>query len=159
MAAVAAYFATAAVGAAMGLTAKNKLGRALPMLALLLVRFCVIVARLVLRSGSQTASLHFLCMEVTSACSLLAALHPAGVAFCLPYIRPELHCVCCLHVQCMHLFRQQAQCSKAITESACPVELLSVMCTVKTQLTGLFNCLMSAAGYEMLDMHHYQIDI
>ena len=64
--AITAYFATAAVAVLMGLRAKNKVGRAVPMLALLLVRFCVIVARLVLRSGSQTASLHFLCMEVSA---------------------------------------------------------------------------------------------
>lgn len=63
-AALAAYFTTAAVGAFMGLTAKNKVGRALPMLALLLLRLSVLLARIILRAGSQTASWHFLCTEV-----------------------------------------------------------------------------------------------
>lgn len=62
--AVSAYFATAIVGALAGLTAKNKVGRALPMLALLLIRFSVVVARLVLHSGSHIATLNFLCLEV-----------------------------------------------------------------------------------------------
>lgn len=59
-----AYYTTAAVGVVMGLTAKNKVGRALPMLALLLVRVSVLVARVVLHAGSQRATWHFFCTEV-----------------------------------------------------------------------------------------------
>lgn len=64
--AVVAYFFTAGVCILVGLTAKNNAKRASPMLVLLLLRFFVVLARLLLNSGSWWASINFLWMEVCS---------------------------------------------------------------------------------------------
>ncbi len=62
--AVTAYFITAGACVLLGLTAKSNAKRATPMLVLLLLRFFVVLARLILNSGSWWASVHFLWMEV-----------------------------------------------------------------------------------------------
>ena len=62
--AVTAYFVTAGACVLLGLTAKSNAKRAAPMLALLLLRFVVVLARLILNSSSCWASIHFLWMEV-----------------------------------------------------------------------------------------------
>ena len=78
--AVTAYFLTAGACILIGLTAKSNTKRALPMLVLLLLRFCVVLARLALNSGSWWASVHFLWMEVrlahrTCTASCLSPFH------------------------------------------------------------------------------------
>ncbi|DBA84039.1 hypothetical protein WJX77_000100 [Trebouxia sp. C0004] len=62
--AVTAYFITAGACVLLGLTARSNAKRATPMLVLLLLRFVVVLARLILNSGSRWASMHFLWMEV-----------------------------------------------------------------------------------------------
>ncbi|KAL3130931.1 hypothetical protein ABBQ38_000255 [Trebouxia sp. C0009 RCD-2024] len=58
-----AYFLTAGACILIGLTAKNNVKRAIPMLVLLLLRFFVVLTRLILNSGSWWASINFLWME------------------------------------------------------------------------------------------------
>ena len=65
-AATTSYFATAVVGVVMAVTAQNRVARSVPMLAMLLLRFAIVITRLILNSGSSTASWNFLCLEVSS---------------------------------------------------------------------------------------------
>ena len=72
--AVTAYFITAGACVLLGLTARSNAKRATPMLVLLLLRFVVVLARLILNSGSCWASIHFLWMEVRTVGKLQLAL-------------------------------------------------------------------------------------
>lgn len=73
-----AYFLTAGACILIGLTAKNNIKRAIPMLVLLLLRFFVVLTRLLLNSGSWWASINFLWMEVSS----ITCIH--RLVACLP---------------------------------------------------------------------------
>jgi predicted membrane channel-forming protein YqfA (hemolysin III family) len=62
-----AYYGTAALCVVVGVTAESRTTRAAPMLLLLCVRLAAVVTRLCIKSGSHTAALHYLAMEVLSA--------------------------------------------------------------------------------------------
>lgn len=83
-----AYFLTAGACILAGLTAKNNAKRAAPMLVLLLLRFFVVLARLMLNSGSWWASINFLWMEVSSLtyCHLSVPLLHFNVSLCCHFL-------------------------------------------------------------------------
>lgn len=96
--AVTAYFATAGACVLIGLTAKSNIKRAMPMLVLLLLRFAVVLARVILNSGSWWASIHFLWMEVSKlymSCAYSILLACRRDACCFAVLNPAEHiCIC-----------------------------------------------------------------
>ena len=60
-----AYYGTAALCVVVGVTAESRTTRAAPMLLLLCIRLGAVITRLCINSGSHTAALHYLAMEVS----------------------------------------------------------------------------------------------
>ena len=63
---LASYYCTAAACVVAATTATTSFKRAAPMFMLLCIRLAAVAARLMLRSGSHAASLHYIWMEVCS---------------------------------------------------------------------------------------------